>query len=155
MNLAQRRLLLSVILSTAIVLNLWHLRWGYKMVQPYSGYEDTFCTLQINVPAHIPPYFHGWNANTEKLLSTGSGGIFPEWQKWGNNMWREYEGSKSAMPWIDYLRKNSNATIYVGLWCVTREESAWIWGIFAPILITCLAAFFVLGWDKSANKQRE
>ena len=165
MNTAQRRLVLAALAALALGLHFWNLRWDYKTYQPDLPLADMaalvtrdnggvvppwwvepFATFQWATEPRIHSVYENWDAESEEM--TRRNGSVPHVARWGGQMWKRYENDGRPMPWMDYLRSRSHATVYLGLWRAGSEDDAWLWGVFAPLGVIGVAVFLVLGWRK-------
>jgi len=158
-NRPQRHLTLAALAALAIGCHLWNLRWDYTKWEPYFGPvlpgqpAGRFATVQWSTEPEIPGFFHGWGPSTGN--DSGHDYLFSDWRRWGVQMWQQYELAGRPLPWEDYLRTNSRATHFLGLWSTGSEEDAWLWGIFAPLGAIGFGAYLILGWrqPRSAAQQ--
>ncbi len=151
MNSSQRKLVLVALVAAALGLHFWNLRWDYAEWPPYYRMgqpSQQFATYRWTAKPEIPEYFHGWGPQSGQPLKNHYDDHFPDWRAWGAQMWTRYELAGRPTSWEAYLRDNSRATCYFGLWRTGSDDDAWLWGIFAPLGLIGIMAFLILGWRK-------
>lgn len=165
MNTAQRRFVLVALVVLAVGLHLWNLRWDYERTEPYptryGPLGRSFATVSWESAADLPDWMLNYRPAAKEPDAAGAApsvlrDLIRDRTTWVDEKWQSYRYELAAykregLPfdsWDAYLRRVAPAKNYFGLWTVTSEDAAWLWGVFAPLGVLGIGAFLILGWRK-------